>query len=205
MWGQEEEDVVWVRVKRKLGSVLAAIDKLIEGSIATEQAGKPPPDAPPPVERKPPNASSLQPDALETLRRVCNVPPNQRTHDDVGQMIHVLRGSEILLRLDELATAAIVGGMRWDDYVQGAAVVPADCTGDSYLMVTTGSLSVFVRDRDASGSASRRISYLYPGESFGEASFGEAGGGRVIAEVRAAQPSSVMRVTRLDFHAAMRN
>ena len=96
----------------------------------------------------------------------------------------------------------MVGGMQWGEHVQGAAVVPQRCNGDAYLILAQGSLSVLVGEREGGGT--RRVGHISPGDSFGEASFGEAVH-QGVAEVRAAQTSSVMRVTRQDFHAAMKN
>ena len=61
---EEVEEVEWVRVRRKLGSILASMDKLLENSLLSEgQAGKDPvPPAHEPLK--------LPPAELETLRHV---------------------------------------------------------------------------------------------------------------------------------------
>ena len=73
------------------------------------------------------------------------------------------------------------------------------------MMLIWGLLSVYVRDNE-DGKNHGRASYIYPGDSLAEASFGRSvAGQKAKAEVRASQPSGVLRVTRQDFHASVKN
>ena len=93
LWPTEEDDVVWTRVRRKLGGVLAAMDKLIDGTDSHNPKGPPGVslEGPPGSRLSMSMPTTLQPAELETLRRVASMPVTQRTHDDISAMLHVLR------------------------------------------------------------------------------------------------------------------
>ncbi|KAL1496887.1 hypothetical protein AB1Y20_014467 [Prymnesium parvum] len=209
-WVQEEEDVVWTRVRRKLRGVLSSIDKLIDSSPSADAPPSRLPADSPHARHRPSHASlHLSAEERRVLCDAAQLPPSHRSHEQICAMIHALRGSEVLLRLDEPVTAAFVGAMRWEEHVEGAAVVPETCHADAYVLLVEGLLAVRVREREA--KQSRRVGYVHPGDSVCEASFGDCAAGRVesvsgrVAELRAAAHSSVMRVTRQDFNAAMKN
>ena len=203
---QREEDVMWVRIRRKLAGIEAKMDKLLETAPAKmddmllETAA---PDAAGRKREKKSGKGTLKPEELATLRRVASLPLEQRSHQDISAVMHVLRGSEVLLRLDEVSAAAFVGGLSWEDYAAGMPVVSEAVDGDSYLILVQGVLGVGVR-RPPEQHAHRRVGNIYAGESFCEASFGETHA-QLLAEARANVPANVLRVTRRQFHSAMRN
>jgi hypothetical protein len=186
----EEEEVAFARVRRKLGGVLSAMDKMIADSL-TDSHG---PGVVGPKAAAANVPAALLPNDLDILRRVGSTPIAQRTHGDITEVLHVLRDSEILQRLDDFAAAAIAGGMQYVEYEPSAAVVPPSSgagSGDAYLILVEGLLGVQLAVDDSE----KRVGYIHPMESFGEASFGALPQGHV-ASARAAKASCVMRVTR---------
>ena len=75
---------------------------------------------------------------LHTLRRVASVAPATRSYDEVRVLLNLLRGADLLLKLDEDTASTVANAMRMVEYGKGDLVSCRLC-GKRLLIVAGGS------------------------------------------------------------------
>lgn len=174
----EPRDVDWQQVKRCIKQVVVSLEPHAAASAPSFQLSK--------HER-------------DELARLTALPPATRNFAEVRSMLNLLRGTDVLLQLDDEQQASVAGAMKWEQYEKGLVVATEHNAGDAYLLLVEGQLSVLVRDTSVRSMRSK-LRDLWPGECFAESMMIEHS--QKMPSLVASEDSVLLRVSRTDFFAA---
>ena len=137
----------WERVSTIMASVVGPFDERPEYSARAE--------ARPASERA-------------ALRRIAGLPPSTRSYAEVRQLLNLLRGADLLLKLNDDDACAVAGSMRLCEFSRGELICSEHNAADGFLLVVEGACTVLVRDLSVSPPRAP-LFHLFEGDSFSEA------------------------------------
>ena len=111
----------------------------------------------------------LAPHERDELLTIMGVAPATRSHSEIRRLLQLLRGSDLLLKLDDDAACTVAGALRLVEYAQGEVVCTEHNAVDAFLLVAEGACTVLVRNTAATPPRSP-LFHLQPGECFAESS-----------------------------------
>ena len=80
----------------------------------------------------------LSSDELQTLCSVTSLKPGTRGYSEIRSLLHVLRGSDTLLQLNEDHAATLAGGVRIEEYTKGDVIATETNADEGFVMVIQG-------------------------------------------------------------------
>ena len=207
----EGKEHAWQLIKRQLAEVVAPMDKLIANTDDDEVAAEitrrrriamnnlepvmPQTSLPTPGSAH----VKLSSEEIATLRKLTKRKPATRTLSEVRSILHLLRGADLLLKLEDDAADVVAAALRIKEYAKGDVIATEANASDSYLVVVDGMLTVLVRDM-SSFSQRAPLMHLVGGECFAEAKLREHA--KKQPSLVAGERAVVLRVTHDDFIAA---
>lgn len=197
------DESAWLKAKRKVAVALTATEKLSDkgdsaaarrrahnDGLRAEMSNQP-------EKRAQGQAQwTLSAAEMDTVSRVAHLLPSQRTTEDTNELLGVLRGTEFFMPLDEATAVAMAGALTWQEYDQDELVFAERSVGDSFYLIVSGSLAVLMRDKDDKETICSAAE-LYPGDSFGEASFLDMK--KRTVSVCALEKTTALKVQRDDY------
>ena len=175
----ETRELEWSTLKRKMAAVLPPFEERTSG---------------------PSPYFNLDDGEKEMLRGLLVAPPATRSYPEVRSLLNLLRGSDLLLQLDDDTAATVAGSMRLIEYGKGDVIGTETNAQDGFLLVVEGQCTVLIRDVSVRPPRAP-LFHLYPGECFSEQALVE--NSRRAPSLVAAEDVTLLRVGRTDFLAAL--
>jgi len=175
----DSRELEWQAVKRRMLAVVPAFE---------EHASGPSP------------YFKMQESERSTLVGILKVPPATRSYTEVRTLLNLLRGSDLLLKLDDDMAATVVGSMRLIEKSKGEVIATEQSAADAFLTVVEGIATVLIRDITVTPPRAPLFN-IHPGGCLSEAMLIEHS--RRAPSLVATEDVLLLRVCRADFHAAL--
>ena len=184
--GQHEFE--WKLTKHKLNSVSVKIEP-VHREFASSEEIRP--------KARPTQPLHMTADELKRLRKlVAHQAPSTRTYDEVQSILYLIRGADLLVRLNDNEAMAVAAALRLHDYRTGAVIATERNAGDAFVLVVSGGLRVLVKDITVPGERGTFCD-LSPGECVAEEQLRDNAG--LYPSLVAADHSTILRVCKADF------
>ena len=184
--GQHEFE--WKLTKHKLNSVSVKIEPVLREFASSEEIRP---------KARPTQPLHMTADELKRLRKlVAHQAPSTRTYDEVQSILYLIRGADLLVRLNDDEAMAVAAALRLHDYRTGAVIATERNAGDAFVLVVSGGLRVLVKDITVPGERGTFCD-LSPGECVAEEHLRDNAG--LYPSLVAADHSTILRVCKADF------
>ena len=184
-------DMEWSTVKRRLSSHIRKLEKPAWAESSPIETG-----SKIDTDSAPFKMSSAE---FVKLRALTQIPPATRNYAEVRSMLHLLRGADLLLDLDDELAASVVAAMRMEEYGKGDVIATERNARDSYLLCIDGALTVLIRDENARSQRSV-LFHILGGECFHEEQLIEHA--KMAPSLVGGEKAVVLRLGREDFQHA---